>query len=276
MPLSLLSPVIVVMSAIILIALERLFPYDDRQPFLRSGFVNDLALYAIIQSYVLGYLIFYLVSWFDKRTGLSHLHLIRAWPLFLQVTLFLVTHDCYIYWFHRLQHHSSMLWRIHEAHHSTTEVDWLSGARSHSIEILINQTVEFAPIILLGAAPEVILIKGILDTTWGMYIHSNINVKTGALQYVINGPEMHRWHHAREITGRGVNFGTKLAFWDWIFGTAYLPRPKKPSAYGLEGVDFPSNYFLQHLFAFRPFNDFPSANKTKEYSPESIQASEID
>jgi hypothetical protein len=40
-----------------------------------------------------------------------------------------------------------------------SDVDWLSGARSHALEILINQTIEFAPIVLLGAAPEVALIK---------------------------------------------------------------------------------------------------------------------
>ena len=52
---------------------------------------------------------------------------------------------------------------------------------------------------LLGAAPEVALIKGTIDAVWGMYIHSNIDVRAGVLQYVLNGPEMHRWHHAIEI-----------------------------------------------------------------------------
>jgi sterol desaturase/sphingolipid hydroxylase (fatty acid hydroxylase superfamily) len=197
--------------------------------------------------------IFLIVKWVDRYTGLTGQHLIGNWPSILQVLFFLVTHDCYIYWFHRWQHHSKDLWRIHEAHHSTVDVDWLSGARSHSVEILINQTIEYAPIVLLGAAPEMILIKGIIDAVWGMYIHSNIDVHSGALQCVINGPEMHRRHHAREITEGGINFSTKLAFWDWMFGTTYLPRPKKPSGYGIIGVDFPSDYVSQHLFAFRPF-----------------------
>ncbi len=126
--------------------------------------------------------------------------------------------------------------------------------RSHSLEILINQTIEFAPIILLGASPEIVLLKGVLDGLWGMWIHSNINVKTGWLQFVINGPEMHRWHHAKEITEGGINFGTKFAFWDWIFGTAYLPN-EKPSGYGLDDSEFPVNYFSQHLFAFRKFEN---------------------
>ncbi len=258
------SPILVSVSALVIITLERVFPYDKGQSFLREGLLNDLALYALVQSYVLGYVIYGIVWWIDAHTGLTRLHLITGWPVALQVLFFLVTHDCYIYWFHRWQHHSKYLWRIHEAHHSTLDVDWLSGARSHSIEILINQTIEYAPIILLGAAPQVILIKGIVDAVWGMYIHSNIDVHSGALQYVINGPEMHRWHHAREITEGGINFSTKLAFWDWIFGTAYLPRPKKPTGYGITGVDFPSGYISQHLFAFRRF----ARQESKEISSE--------
>jgi sterol desaturase/sphingolipid hydroxylase (fatty acid hydroxylase superfamily) len=162
---------------------------------------------------------------------------------------FLVTHDLYIYLFHRLQHRVPALWRIHEAHHATEDVDWISGARSHPLEILVNQSIEFAPIVLLGAAPEVALIKGVIDSAWGMYIHSNIDVRTGPLQYLINGPEMHRWHHAREIVD--VNFATKLAIWDWLFGTAHHPG-SKPRSYGLHGADFPRGYLRQVLHAFAP------------------------
>ena len=236
MPLEVASVVIVTASACILIALERIFPYDPRQKLFRSGFLNDLAFYALLQSYILGFVIFYFVQWLDRQTGLSRLRLASDWPILFQIVFFLVLHDLYIYFFHRWQHSSKYLWRIHEAHHSSTDVDWLSGARSHSLEILINQTVEFAPLVLCGASPVVILAKGMIDTIWGMYIHSNIDVRSGRSQLLFNGPEMHRWHHAREITEGGVNFGTKLAVWDWMFGTAYLPRPEKPTGYGLEGV----------------------------------------
>ena len=74
--------------------------------------------------------------------------------------------------FHRLQHRSAILWRTHEAHHSAETVDWLAGSRSHALEILINQTIEYAPIVLLGAHPDVALMKGVLDAAWGMYIRA--------------------------------------------------------------------------------------------------------
>lgn len=252
MHLEILSPVIVAASALILIALERTIPYTEGQPLFRKGFWTDLGMYTIFQGYILSWVIFGFIYWSDRQTGMSQIRIISHWPIGYQFLLFFVTHDLYIYLFHRWQHRNKYLYRIHEAHHSVSDVDWLAGARSHSLEILANQTIEFVPIIFLGAAPEVVLIKGIVDAVWGMYIHSNIDVHSGWLQYLINGPEMHRWHHSK-MKGNSVNYATKIAVWDWIFGTAYLPRPKKPEGYGLTMSNFPKGYFQQHWFAFRSF-----------------------
>jgi sterol desaturase/sphingolipid hydroxylase (fatty acid hydroxylase superfamily) len=245
----------VVICALIIIILERIYPYDKGQKFLRSQFWNDFALYSLVQSYILGVVISYIIQWIDSLSGLTRLHIVTNWGLGWQLLFFLVIHDFYIYSFHRFQHSSKYFWRIHEAHHSTHEVDWLSGSRSHSLEILVNQTIEFSVIVLLGAPPEVPLIKAAMDGVWGMYIHSNIDVHSGWLQYIINGPEMHRWHHATDADAVDKNFSTKLAFWDWIFGTGFLPKKRKPEGYGLTDTSFPENYFQQHVYAFRKFNN---------------------
>jgi sterol desaturase/sphingolipid hydroxylase (fatty acid hydroxylase superfamily) len=240
-------------SAVLLALLERVIPYSKGQELFREGFFDDFALYTIAQSYVLGVVIFsFIIARLDAAGGFSRLQLIGRWPLWLQVTTFVVTHDLYIYWMHRWQHRNRFLWRIHEAHHSPTAVDWLSGSRSHCLEILINQTVEFAPIVLLGASPEVVPLKGAISAIWGMYIHCNLNVRTGLLQRIINGPEMHRWHHTM---GKGMrsNFSTKLAIWDWMFGTAYLPVSRRATDYGVR-TWFPKNYVGQTFYAFRAFH----------------------
>jgi sterol desaturase/sphingolipid hydroxylase (fatty acid hydroxylase superfamily) len=244
--------------AFVYIGLERLFPYDKGQKVFRKGWFNDFVMYTLVQSYVMGLVIAAIIAFIDTRTNLRSYGLVSHWPLWQQALFFFVLHDFYIYWFHRAQHRFPLLWRTHEAHHSVENVDWLAGSRSHPIEILINQTIEFAPIALLGAAPEIAIFKGTIDAVWGMYIHSNINVKSGPLQYVINGPEMHRWHHSREYINDGMNFGTKLAIWDYIFGTAYRPD-KKPPGYGLD-EPFPTNYFKQILFAFRSFKPATSVD----------------
>src|SRR5688500_16010139 len=187
---AILSPLAIAAAAAIIVALERWRPYDRDQPFLRDGFWNDFAMYTVIQSYILGYLIFGIAHLIDDATGLSARGTLSEWSVAAQVLLSLFVHDLYIYWFHRWQHSNRYLWRIHEAHHSTHDVDWLSGSRSHSLEILINQTIEFAPLVLLGCAPETIVIKSAIDAIWGMYIHANIDIRSGWLQYFVNGPEM--------------------------------------------------------------------------------------
>jgi sterol desaturase/sphingolipid hydroxylase (fatty acid hydroxylase superfamily) len=246
----LLSPAIIVGTALLLVALERRFPYSQGEKILREGFWTDLVLYGLVQSYFLGLLIKWLIQSLDGATGLSGRHLVSQWPVPLQLLFFFVTHDLYIYCFHRLQHRFPLLWRVHEAHHRPRHVDWLSGTRSHALEILINQTIEFAPLVLLGAAPDVALMKATLDAVWGMYIHSNIDVRSGRLQWFVNGPEMHRWHHAVDLVD--VNFATKLAIWDWLFGTAHLPGGKKPSGYGLVGAAHrPASYLRELVAVFR-------------------------
>ena len=255
------STITIVSVAVFFIIAERIWPYTKGQKVLREGFFDDLALYTIAQSYILGIFIFtYVINFIDESTGLSRLQLFNDVPIWIQLIFFLVTHDLYIYWMHRWQHKNKYLWRIHEAHHSPKKVDWLSGSRSHALEILINQTIEFLPIVLLGSPPEVIAFKGVISAVWGMYIHSNINVRTGKLQRIINGPEMHRWHHSTG-KGRNRNFATKLAIWDWIFGTAFLPETK-PDEYGLKTY-FPNHYFMQTLFAFRTFKKKSSNLQTE-------------
>ncbi|NBX91937.1 MAG: hypothetical protein EBQ85_01750, partial [Proteobacteria bacterium] len=49
-------------------------------------------------------------------------------------------HDLNTYLIHRMQHSFHFLWKTHEAHHSTPEVDWLSGIRSSAVEILIYES----------------------------------------------------------------------------------------------------------------------------------------
>lgn len=243
---------------VVLVVLERRFGYA-RQKLFRTGFVTDVFWYTIVQSLWLGPVISALILWVDGVSGLSRLRVVSDWPVLAQALFFLVLHDLYIYWFHRWQHNNRYLWRLHEAHHSVRDVDWVAGSRSHPLEIVINQTIEFAPIVLLGAHPVIPLFKVTIDALWGMWIHANVDVRTGPLQYVINGPEMHRWHHAEDVAPPGCNYATKLAFWDWIFGTAYLPRGRKPRAYGLgEGAIFPENYFLQLAYAFRPKEKEPA------------------
>ena len=61
-----LSPIVIVGSALVLIGLERLFPYDPRQRLIRPGFFTDLIGYGLLQSYVLGLAITALIRGADS------------------------------------------------------------------------------------------------------------------------------------------------------------------------------------------------------------------
>lgn len=247
-----------------MVLLECLFPYRKGLPIFREGFWLDFFWYTIFQSYILGILIFkYIIAPLKVSFGLSEFGYISHWPKWALILLFLFTHDFYIYWFHRLQHNVKLFWRTHEAHHSVKTVDWLAGSRSHFLEIIINQTIEFAPIIFLldnQTAAIIVPLKALIDALWGMWIHANVDVRSGKLQYIFNGPEMHQWHHSNHTEVFYCNYSTKFAFWDWIFGTGYLPGLKplkytflKPQVYGLP-YEFPSEYIEQNLFAFYRFD----------------------
>jgi sterol desaturase/sphingolipid hydroxylase (fatty acid hydroxylase superfamily) len=253
-----ITTTILIYWVIFIIAWERISPYRKGLPFFREGFWIDLVWYTIIQSYFLKIFIFdYIIAPLQHHFNWSHLQFVKDWPLAVQVLFFVVIHDLYIYLFHRFQHSNKFFWRTHEAHHSGKEVDFLAGSRSHVVEIIINQTVEFAPIILLGAAPEVVPIKALIDAMFGMFIHANVKVKMGKLRYFLNSPELHLWHHANYQEVFHANFGTKLSIWDYLFKTVYNPGHApgdKPENWGL-GYDYPKDYFLQHAFSVKRFDE---------------------
>lgn len=66
------------------------------------------------------------------------------------------------------------------------------------------------------------------------------------MKYLFNSPEMHIWHHSYELPEDrryGVNFALTLSMWDYIFGTAYIPRNGKDIKLGFPGVEeFPHSF----------------------------------
>lgn len=259
-------PIVSVISALTFTVLERWKPYREGVPLFRKGFFVDLIWYTLIQSAVLVWAWFgWIFDWSRSYLGLPEEGILNHWPLWALWLFFFVTHDFYIYWFHRAQHHTKWLWRTHEAHHSVQDVDYLAGGRSHIVEILINQTIEFAPIyFLLGGEKAFIMagLKAMTDSVYGMFIHANLDVKMGWLGYVFNGPRQHQWHHAEHKEVYYANYSTKLALWDRLFGT-YFDPDYKPSVWGLP-YDFPKDYFAQHVFAFWRF-DVKKLEESKTY-----------
>ena len=77
-------------------------------------------------------------------------------PLWLQAITFLVASDFLLYWFHRLYHGATM-WKYHAVHHSSEELDWISAARFHPVNILFGTVLVDVALLLAGISPNVML-----------------------------------------------------------------------------------------------------------------------
>ena len=61
------------------------------------------------------------------------------------------------------------------------------------------------------------------------------------MSLIFSTPELHRWHHARNLDSSHVNFGNNLIIWDHVFGTYYSPQLSPPTEVGVEGLSLPQS-----------------------------------
>jgi sterol desaturase/sphingolipid hydroxylase (fatty acid hydroxylase superfamily) len=141
-----------------------------------------------------------------------------------QLIEFLLLADFLAYWQHRAFHHIERLWRIHAVHHSSTDLDWLSSVRVHPLNEALSNTVIATPLLLLGFSPTTVAVYLPFLTFYAILLHANVAWSYGPLGYVISTPGFHRWHHSVEPESLNKNFAGLFPFFDWIFGTLYLPN----------------------------------------------------
>ena len=175
----------------------------------------------------------------------------HGWPAGVQILLAVVVLDFFAYWRHRLQHETgdSIWWRIHSVHHSIDFLDGLRGARGHPLEnIVVHGPGAFVVGMLGGplwvSCAAIACITPILAPQ-----HVNTDLRRGAVNYVLVGPEAHRWHH-HQNSAQAKNYANVFAVWDLLFGTFNLPRPFDGRV-GLEHLpDFPRSRTRQALLVF--------------------------
>jgi sterol desaturase/sphingolipid hydroxylase (fatty acid hydroxylase superfamily) len=126
------------------------------------------------------------------------------------------------YWRHRLEH-TRWLWPAHAIHHSDAEVTWLTLVRFHPINRLTTQCIDIGGLALLGFPDWGLVAYIMLRHYYGQFIHADLPWMYGPLARLLVSPVMHRWHHARDVTGAGSNFATVFSIFDVAFGTYYVP-----------------------------------------------------
>ena len=149
-------------------------------------------------------------------------------PLGIAVILSVVILDFVIWVQHVMFHAIPLLWRLHRVHHADLDYDVTTGARFHTIEIILSMLIKFAAIVLLGPPVVAVVIFEVLLNATAMFNHANIGlppVFDRILRWVLVTPDMHRVHHSVEDDEANSNFGFSLTYWDRIFGT-YRDQPR--------------------------------------------------
>lgn len=249
-----------VMMLIILASLASFFFLAERlfalrpQKFLRSGFFTDVLyvpVHLFLRVFINGTVAVGVTTLGQQFLPGYSVHVLRDQPIWIQATVLVLVLDFIFYVTHRLKHRWHWWWRLHETHHSSIDVDWLSAARFHPLEKILDRTIYLFPLLIFGASEASLLIWATVDAFFGMFIHSNVRFRIGPLIYIFMGPEMHRWHHALDPERRDCNYGNNFSIFDWIFGTAYLVD-ENPSEFGVDASDYPQgNILRQFFFAFR-------------------------
>jgi len=96
-------------------------------------------------------------------------------------------------------------------------------ARFHPGEKAAQWLVDVLPFVLLGVAGEPLALVFVFYAVHGFAQHANWSVRLGWFNWLVAGPELHRWYHAIDAPDGGVNFGNNLIVWDILFGTRFLP-----------------------------------------------------
>ena len=178
---------------------------------------------------------------------------VESFHIWLKLCFAFILKD-FIHWnIHRLLHRVPFLWQFHKLHHSAEEMGFAAHLRFHWMETVVYNTFQYIPMAIIGFGLEEYFFVHIIALSIGHFNHSNVKINLGPLKYIINNPQMHLWHHAKEIPSKyGVNFGLSLSVWDYIFKTAYIPDVKSDIVLGFKNIEqYPKTFYRQMLYPFK-------------------------
>ncbi len=154
-------------------------------------------------------------------------NLVQA-PAWAAVVLSVIVLDGIIYLQHVMFHAIPVFWRLHRVHHADLDFDVTTGARFHTIEILLSMLIKFVAIVLIGPPLAAVVIFEVVLNATAMFNHSNIRLPLAldsVIRLLIVTPDMHRVHHSHLQHETNSNFGFNLSIWDRVFGT-YRAQPE--------------------------------------------------
>ncbi|MEH2387652.1 MAG: sterol desaturase family protein [Nostoc sp.] len=228
---------------------ELVLPYRKEWLPSKSDVGTDFIFMMLVQVLLPYLLSIFSVSWLFDFINNNNFNLSDLWPhnypIWIQILIMILSGDFLRYWLHRAAHTWNLLWRFHAVHHSVHKLYWLNLGRFHPLDRSLQLLCDSLPFIFLSVSKEVLALYSVIYSIKGFFQHCNIDVKLGWFNYIISGPELHRWHHSTNISESNNNYGNHVIIWDILFGTYFLPNDKNVSELGLLNRNYPMSFLKQ-------------------------------
>lgn len=212
---------------------------------------------------------FYIEQWMIARWGYVSDPLSPMVSLVLYTIALTLVNDFLVYLVHLAMHKIPFLWEFHKIHHSATTMNPITQYRIHPVELIINNiqsTIAFALTtgIFQYLSDQMVTKWMFLGANVFSFIffmlganlrHSHVRFKYHRwVEYLFMSPMQHQIHHSKNRQHWDKNMGSKLAIWDWMFGTLHLSDKVKKIHYGLGArQDFDYQTFWQNII--NPFKN---------------------
>ncbi|MEO6633761.1 MAG: sterol desaturase family protein, partial [Mucilaginibacter sp.] len=185
----------------IFIPLELFFPRNKSQTKFHEEWRTDLIYFVISHLFIqfFGIVTQKPAVLFFSWIGLDKVHAwVQGLPFIAALFLAFFSTDLFQYWAHRFFHTRVFLWRFHSIHHSTQNMDWLAGSRTHFMDIFVTRAMTFMPLYVLGFSTTVFNVYIIFIAIHAVLIHANTRINFGFLKYIVTTPQYHHWHHCED------------------------------------------------------------------------------
>jgi ornithine lipid hydroxylase len=252
-PLALAPYVAIAVAGPLVIVGERAIPYRNEWQPCRSDLVDD-GLYLSFVQVALPLALAWMAVWLMQTSFGSAVVLLDVWPgwwpIWAQLLAKIAIGDFFRYWLHRAAHTWPLLWRLHAVHHQPEKLYTTNVFRFHPAEKMLQFLGDTLPFLLVGVGAEVLAYYFVFYAMSGLFQHSNCDVRLGWLNYVVSGPEVHRWHHSEKIRESNANYAHSFVVWDLIFGTYFRPKGAEVASLGLPERNYPRRFMGQLLAPF--------------------------
>ena len=238
-----------VVSAVLFIFIEKVFPKYREQIITRPEWKLDL-LYFVVNHLLITILLlvanYFFTQVFSWAINPNLQQWVQSLPLMVQVVMLVLTADFVLYWSHRFYHEVPGLWKLHAVHHSVEYMDWLAGSRNHIVQTFSDRIFAIIPLYLIGPDKAALDIYIAFAAFQAVYVHANVNIPLGPLQYLVVTPKFHHWHHSSQKPAIDTNYSVHTPLFDMLFKTYHMPKDHWPSHYGT--VPRVPRTFLKQLF----------------------------